>query len=78
MPAVRPRPVTLGSIGLSASRRLTATVGTPIGELAPVVDLQLEISDGRRWCGTRNHVRIEIDRLSELVDVLGRAVKASP
>ena len=71
---MRPRPLILGSIGLSASRRLTATVRTPIGELAPVVDIAFEISDGRRWCGTRNQVRIEVEKVGELAALLEAAI----
>jgi hypothetical protein len=55
---------------------LTAVVRSVLGEPAPVVDIALEISDGQRWCGTRNQVRIEVDKVGELVDVLQRALRA--
>jgi hypothetical protein len=73
---VRPFPVTIGRVELSPSRRLTAVVRSVLGEPAPVVDIALEISDGQRWCGTRNQVRIEVDKVGELVDVLQRALRA--
>ena len=58
---MRARPIPLGAIGLSASRRLAATVHQPTGEPAPVVDIALERTDGRRWCG---NVRVELERVS--------------
>jgi hypothetical protein len=73
---VRPFPVTIGRVELSPLRRLTAVVRSVLGEPAPVVDIALEISDGQRWCGTRNQVRIEVDKVGELVDVLQRALRA--
>jgi hypothetical protein len=68
----------VGRIPLSASRRLSVTVRTEAGESGPVIDVRLQIADGSRWCPTAQAVRLEADRIGELVSMLERAIQRLP
>jgi hypothetical protein len=66
----------VGHVPLSASRRLSASLRSEPG--AMMLDLRVQISTGASWLTTGPALRIEIDKLPELLAVLERAIEKLP
>jgi len=75
---VRPFPITVGRVELSPSRRLTVVLRNVLGEPSPILDARLQISDGQRWIPTKYGLRVESDRLPELISTLELALTRLP
>jgi hypothetical protein len=75
---VRPPPISIGKISLSPSRRLTVVLRHVLGEPSPILDARLQISDGQRWIATKYGLRIESERLPELLSVIEQAIERLP
>lgn len=75
---MRAFPITVGRVELSPSRRLNIILRNVLGEPSPILDARLQINDGGRWHSTAYALRIEADRLPELISTLEHALTRLP